>query len=291
MTFPFPLYISTQPSVPPLTGVLDGVANVYMAHGTALLLSAYTGPLFQLTRALDYGSKDVYPATGSIWPDMGAISTWLSGTTGYITCRYDQTGNSRNYTAPYVSAPTINLAGTCPVAQSTSASIQTTVGNTATKAFSQNVAGLSLLFVRKYITTTGSQMPVYASVGTSTNVRCGLYLTGGAINAIGRRLDADSSGSTTGIVPDTSWHVETGRFDYANAALHHSIDGTSETNSSFLTTGSTSNTASQSSLIGSSSGTSFFNGYDTAVAWVQRSLTDPENASLITAMAALGGSI
>lgn len=58
--------------------------------------SAYTGPLFQLTRVSDSATMDVYPDSNGA-PNTLSISTFLSGATyAAVTKEYDQSGNGND---------------------------------------------------------------------------------------------------------------------------------------------------------------------------------------------------
>ena len=86
--------------VAPLKGVggsrpLDGVANVFAAWSLRRLLSSYTGPLIRVRRSSDNAEADIgYGADGYL--DVAAFSAHIGVGSGFLTKRYDQSGNHRD---------------------------------------------------------------------------------------------------------------------------------------------------------------------------------------------------
>jgi hypothetical protein len=63
------------------------------AHSTVrLLMSTYTGPLYQVRRSSDNTTKDIYPVSGGTAADGAAQDQFCSGTQCVITKIYDQSG-------------------------------------------------------------------------------------------------------------------------------------------------------------------------------------------------------
>jgi hypothetical protein len=103
--------------------------------------------------------------------------------------------------------------------------------------------------------STSAYQTVFASeVGTSVNVRCGIYLRSSKVEAGGRRLDANAyqfvqSGSTS----NNRFTIGSAFFDWANSQLYAYERGTETARSGgFQTSGNTSNTASAASIGGGS---------------------------------------
>jgi len=264
-------------------GLLDTYDNLYAVHSAARVLASYSGPLYILRRSSDNATTSVSAVAGSEWPSTATISSWLGGATGYITTIYDQTGNSRHATqVTNGNQPTINLSQVNPMFNFIATSSQYFSVQSA-GGFAQNQAAVSLVAVKKH-TSTGAQIPVFVSNGASAgSSRAALGLATGPISqAVGRRLDADAFGATTGVVAHTSWATEIARFDYANADLFHQVDQLAESNTSFQTAGNTSNTASLAVRIGATGApTQYFDGQMTLVAFVQDLLTTQEASDLV----------
>jgi len=63
------------------------------AHSTVrLLVSTYTGPLYQIRRSTDNTTKDIYPVSGGIAADGAAQDAFCAGTC-VVTKLYDQSGH------------------------------------------------------------------------------------------------------------------------------------------------------------------------------------------------------
>lgn len=90
------------------TGLLDTYTGAGIAAGVRRLSSTYTGPLMRIIRASDSSVTDIsYDTSGHL--DTAAISTFCSGTTGYILYLYDQSGNGYNVIGYNSGSTTDNL--------------------------------------------------------------------------------------------------------------------------------------------------------------------------------------
>lgn len=75
------------------------------------LLSSWAGPLFTVRRASDSATKDIGTDAYGVC-DTAALAAFCSGTTGYVTKVYDQSGNGRDVTqATAANQPTIYASG------------------------------------------------------------------------------------------------------------------------------------------------------------------------------------
>src|ERR1700735_2236978 len=69
------------------------------AHSTTrALYAAYDGPLYQVRRASDNTTTDVYPLSAGGAADAATPNSFCSGTTCVITEIFDQSGNGNNLT-------------------------------------------------------------------------------------------------------------------------------------------------------------------------------------------------
>jgi hypothetical protein len=71
---------------------LDNIGNSYVALSLRRLLTSYTGNILRLRRSSDDVELD-FTYNGSNLLDVSAITTWLSGATGYVTRWYMQDGS------------------------------------------------------------------------------------------------------------------------------------------------------------------------------------------------------
>lgn len=271
---------------------IDALDNVYALHGTARLLTAYTGNLVRLRRSSDSVERDWGYSTSTGFLPTGDINTWLAGSTAYVTTLYDQSGNSRDATQTTTTLqPQLVLSGAHPVLYFPVATdpaahllVQSATG------FTQNSGGFSLLAVRQH-TGTGTRgvMIVVVTPTVSRALVRRLAGTPDLFTAGGRKTDAGSFLATPGLTVDAAWAAEISRFDIANSNLHHRVDAATESKTDFHTDGLIDNTANQGIALGAGNiaGFAAFHGYASAYALISDVLTDPEDSSLVTSLAAL----
>jgi hypothetical protein len=76
-------------------GILDSYPNSAAAYSLRALSSTYTGPLIKVRRASDNLETDVYARyNGDL--DTVALTSFCSGTNGFVTTWYDQSGKNNN---------------------------------------------------------------------------------------------------------------------------------------------------------------------------------------------------
>ena len=132
-------------------------------------------------------------------------------------------------------------------------------------------------------TVASIRTAVFWSVGTSAGARSLLQFNGAELRAGGRRLDADSFDSATGgTIVASQPIVAVARLDYANAtAIAYSNSVPFATDTSFLTAGLVSDTASQAAAIMNSTGGSlFYSGTFAELLTYDRALTDSERRKI-----------
>uniref|UniRef100_A0A8H7KA83 Alpha-L-arabinofuranosidase n=1 Tax=Bionectria ochroleuca TaxID=29856 RepID=A0A8H7KA83_BIOOC len=87
--------------------VAAGPCDIYSSGGTPCvaahsttraLYSAYSGPLYQLKRGSDGGTRDISPLSAGGVADAAAQDSFCSGTTCLITVIYDQSGHNSHLT-------------------------------------------------------------------------------------------------------------------------------------------------------------------------------------------------
>ena len=121
----------------------------------------------------------------------------------------------------------------------------------------QNVAGGTIYAVRLWSSSPTAGRNILAiSNNASISTRASIYggSASGKSGSGGRRLDADAFAGVNGTnsVSTTLLQVDASVFDYSNDDLYLYMNGVQEaSNTSFQTTGSTSNTASAAAAIGS----------------------------------------
>lgn len=86
--------ISVTTSAPSL--LLDLYPSAAAAYSVRLLRSAYTGSAIRVRRSSDNTESDIGFSSGNL--DESALTSFCSGTNGFVTTWYDQSGNARNAT-------------------------------------------------------------------------------------------------------------------------------------------------------------------------------------------------
>jgi hypothetical protein len=79
------------------TGLLDTYSGAAAAYSLRKLRSAYTGSAIRVRRASDNTEQNIgFTILGGL--DTSSLTSFCSGTNGFVTTWYDQSGNSRNFT-------------------------------------------------------------------------------------------------------------------------------------------------------------------------------------------------
>jgi hypothetical protein len=77
-------------------GLLDAYPNAAAAYSLRKLRTAYTGSAIRVRRASDNTEQDIGFSSGNL--DTTALTTFCSGTNGFVKTWYDQSGNANNST-------------------------------------------------------------------------------------------------------------------------------------------------------------------------------------------------
>ena len=79
----------------PFVGLLDTYPNAAAAYSVRKLRSAYTGSAIRVRRSSDNAEQNIgFTALGNL--DTTALTSFCSGTNGFVTTWYDQSGNINN---------------------------------------------------------------------------------------------------------------------------------------------------------------------------------------------------
>jgi hypothetical protein len=83
--------------VAPYVGLLDTYPGAAAAYSVRLLKSDYTGNAIRVRRSSDNAEQNIgFDGSGNL--DTTALTSFCSGTNGFVTTWYDQSGNGRNAT-------------------------------------------------------------------------------------------------------------------------------------------------------------------------------------------------
>jgi hypothetical protein len=117
-------------------GLLDLYPSAAAAYSVRKLSAAYTGSAIRVRRSSDNTEQDIGFSGPNL--DTSALTTFCSGTNGFVTTWYDQSGNSRNatqgtasYQPQIVSSGSIINVNSKPCLQFTNSSTQCLTYSTA----------------------------------------------------------------------------------------------------------------------------------------------------------------
>jgi hypothetical protein len=151
-------------------GLLDLYPTAAAAYSLRRLRSAYTGSAIRVRRASDNTEQDIGFSNNQL--DTSSLTTFCSGTNGFVTTWYDQSGNGRNATQTtaanqpqIVSSGSVILENGKPSVQFDGSNDYLSL-NSAASVFSGNNLPLSRIHV---IRPTLSQASSFFSFGNSSN--------------------------------------------------------------------------------------------------------------------------
>jgi hypothetical protein len=90
------VYLGTNEVWTSFTGLLDDYPNAAAAYSLRLLRTAYTGDAIRVRRASDNTEQDIGFVSNEL--DTSALTTFCSGTNGFVKTWYDQSGNGNDAT-------------------------------------------------------------------------------------------------------------------------------------------------------------------------------------------------
>jgi hypothetical protein len=245
--------------------LLDIYTDSCVAYSLRKLRTAYAGPCIKVRRSTDNTTLDIGFVGGIV--DTTAITVFCIGADGFIDTWYNQgTAAVGNVSATAVSGaqPIIYSGGTI-ILQNGKPTITfdgiSDVLSTGSHSFLQNVgfaSGFSVYrFTNLQISSVNIILNVTTSASNSTRYRIAPVSTSGFYNIAARRNDADTLTSLTSIATTNLSNnvLHTGIINYSQAYAYQYINGQLDGfSSSFLTAGSTSNTASTNLSVGSGNG-------------------------------------
>jgi len=108
------------PSFSSFTGLLDTYTGAAAAYSLRLLSTSYTGSAIKVRRASDNTEQDIGFSNNEL--DTTTLASFCSGTNGFVTTWYDQSGNGNNATQTtaanqpqIVSSGSVILEGAKPI--------------------------------------------------------------------------------------------------------------------------------------------------------------------------------
>ena len=135
-------------SISQFTGLLDTYSGAAAAYSLRKLRTAYTGNAIRVRRASDNTEQNIGFVNNEL--DTASLTSFCSGTNGFVTTWYDQSGNNRNMTQStaanqpqIVISGNVIIQGTKPIIQFNSANH---ILNTVSFALSVNRTYIMNLF-------------------------------------------------------------------------------------------------------------------------------------------------
>jgi len=96
------IYIGSTEVWTSFTGLLDTYTGAASAYSLRLLSSTYTGDAIEVRRASDNTTQDIGFVNNEL--DTTSLASFCSGTNGFVTTWYDQSGNGNDATQTTASA-------------------------------------------------------------------------------------------------------------------------------------------------------------------------------------------
>jgi hypothetical protein len=229
-TPPFTLAISWE-EAPLFSGLLDTYSGAGVACSLRLLDKDYAGSAVRVRRASDNTEQDIgFDGNGDL--DTSALTTFCTGTNGFIRTWYDQSGNANNLTQTTTSIqPKIYDSSTGVLLENGKPTIEFSSDNLVF-SYTSSASDYTFFFVRDRTTTGGSYL---------FDSQTGRFVVEG--NTDGLFFDGawESGHITTLGQLQTSFFLSATAAVYANGALSKSttysqraIGGTTTLGSSYL---------------------------------------------------------
>jgi hypothetical protein len=270
--------MSNTPVAATLSATITKFGICIAAQGGTGLNTADIAEIIYYPSALspaDRARVEAYLAAKWGIANVHAPATAASDPVGYWG---DRSGNGRHATqSTAASRPTIGSQNGRRALSANGTSHDMALTNAG--GVTRNAPGVTIIAALSPNTVASIRSAVLFSIGTSAAARTLLQFNGAELRAGGRRLDADSFDSATGgTIVANQPIVAVARLDYANAnAVAYSNSAPLATDTSFLTAGLVSDTASQaSSIMNSSGGFFFYSGIFAELLVYNRALTDAE---------------
>lgn len=143
-------------------GLLDTYPNAAAAYSVRKLRAAYTGSAIRVRRSSDNTESDIgFTALGNL--DTTSLTSFCSGTNGFVTTWYDQSENARNATqTTAANQPQIVSSGSV-ITENTKSAIQFTGANTNYMQFSSiSTNPFTILWVSKKSNQSGTTSIILA---------------------------------------------------------------------------------------------------------------------------------
>ena len=152
------------------SGLLDTYTGAAAAYSLRLLSTSYTGSAIKVRRASDNTEQDIGFSNNEL--DTTSLASFCSGTNGFVTTWYDQSGNGVNVTqTTAANQPKIYDSSTGVITENGKAAVQFDGSDDAMLNSSLTNTNLSSFYINQVISHNGltdNRSSVSLSDGTST---------------------------------------------------------------------------------------------------------------------------
>jgi hypothetical protein len=203
--------------------LLDIYPNAAAAYSLRKLRTAYTGNVIRVRRASDNTEQDIGFSGENL--DTLSLTSFCSGTNGFVTTWYDQSGNNRNMTQStaanqpqIVSSGNVIIQGTKPIIQFNSANH---ILNTVSFALSVNRTYIMNLF-NAINNTNGSKLYLGAVAGGADNLVNGIQGLSNFSNVASSYIGSGAANTRvgTGALPNNQYFL-LGAYVQGSVQHHH----------------------------------------------------------------------
>jgi hypothetical protein len=171
---------------PPLLDTYPGAA---IAYSMRLLRTAYTGSAIRVRRSSDNAEQNIGFISGNL--DTTALTTFCSGTNGFVTTWYDQSGNGRNATQTTASLqPQIVSSGSI-INVNSKPCVQFDGSNDIMKFIGSGTSSSNTLFVLSKSNNNSASYQTITSIGSIQPATAFAYLYFGASPNDSRAIYSD----------------------------------------------------------------------------------------------------
>jgi hypothetical protein len=187
------MILSTHGIVGSISGVvpllLDVYTNAAVAYSVRKLRTAYTGNAIRVRRASDNAESDIGFSGGNL--DTSSLTSFCSGTNGFVTTWYDQSGNSRNATqTTAANQPQIVSSGAI-INVNSKPCVQFDGSNDIMKFIGSGTSSSNTLFVLSKSNNNTASYQTITSIGNITPATAFAYLYFGAAGNDARAIYSD----------------------------------------------------------------------------------------------------
>ena len=177
-------------------GLLDDYSGAAAAYSLRLLRSAYTGNAIRVRRASDNTEQDIGFVDNEL--DTSALTTFCSGTNGFVMTWYDQSGNGRDATqTTAANQPQIVSSGSV-INVNSKPSLQFDGSGDIMKFIGSGTSSSNTLFVLSKCNNLASTYQTITSIGDIRPSSAFCYMYFNPSNADKRVIYSDSTVSQDG---------------------------------------------------------------------------------------------